>query len=381
MSIKINLGAWNSVFVVPSKVVDEGLKFADGVKLKVLLYVLRNSGNEITEQDISKGTGVNVIDIPEVLDYWVSLDIFTKSNGVYTPSTNLFEDNSIKNQSSATPDMSNTLPEFVPPVQQSNPPASYEVKENVPSFTSINAPLQQNIKPELSTVSEKEPEKENRTVAPVFSRPAKPDYVYTSQRLAVDEELKILVEEVQIALGKTLSNSDVSSLLMLKDTCGLPLDVILMLVQYCISIDKGNIRNIEKIGVKWADEGIYTLEAADNKIMQTRETSKNFSIVSSVFGLVNVGSPTKRQLEFADKWVGEWKFSPEMLREAYERCVNAKGVMKFTYIDGILKRWNSNNIRNIEELASFEKTLNAETKRGTSYDIDELEKIDTLDDY
>ena len=57
----------------------------------ILLYVLRNCGNEITEQDISKGTGVNVIDIPEVLDYWVSLDICTKSNRVYTPSTKSFE--------------------------------------------------------------------------------------------------------------------------------------------------------------------------------------------------------------------------------------------------------------------------------------------------
>ena len=34
MSMKINLGAWNSIFAVPSSVVDEGLKFSDGVKLK-----------------------------------------------------------------------------------------------------------------------------------------------------------------------------------------------------------------------------------------------------------------------------------------------------------------------------------------------------------
>ncbi len=43
MSINIDLGAWNSIFAVPSKVVDEGLKFSDGVKLKVLLFVLRNA--------------------------------------------------------------------------------------------------------------------------------------------------------------------------------------------------------------------------------------------------------------------------------------------------------------------------------------------------
>ena len=89
--------------------------------------------------------------------------------------------------------------------------------------------------------------------------------MFTAQRLAVDEELKILVNEAQTALGKTLSNSDVSTLLMLKDTCGLPLDVILMLIQYCISIDKGNMRTIQNKGIAWADEGITSVEALKKK--------------------------------------------------------------------------------------------------------------------
>jgi len=61
MSMKINLGAWNSIFAVPSSVVDEGLKFSDGVKLKVLLYLLRHSGEDVNESDISKvGEGDSV---------------------------------------------------------------------------------------------------------------------------------------------------------------------------------------------------------------------------------------------------------------------------------------------------------------------------------
>ena len=76
MSINIDLGAWNSIFAVPSKVVDEGLKFSDGVKLKVLLFVLRNAGRSVDDTEISKATGVNVTDIPEALDYWVSMGLF-----------------------------------------------------------------------------------------------------------------------------------------------------------------------------------------------------------------------------------------------------------------------------------------------------------------
>ncbi len=359
MSIKINLGAWSSVFAVPSKIVDEGLKFSDGVKLKVLLYVLRNADKQLDEKSVSAATGVNVTDIPEALDYWVSMGILQKAGREYSP-VNTAENTSIdeikNNHNSATENKNEDNSEK-------------EIKQN--SVKEIKTPTVDEITDDTSET------KQHFTV----SKPQKPDYVFTSQRLAVDEELKILVSEAQLALGKVLSNSDISTLLMLKDTCGLPLDVILMLIQYCISIDKANMRTVEKIGISWADEGITTLESADNKINKIKQTTKNFSIVSSAFGLTNLGSPTKKQLEYGDKWVGEWKFSPEMLREAYERCVDSKGVMKFGYIDGILKRWYANNIRNREELAKFESSPKKTATRKTSYDIDELEKIDTLDDF
>lgn len=357
MSIKINLGAWSSVFAVPSKIVDEGLKFSDGVKLKVLLYVLRNSGNEITDSDISAATGVNVTDIPEALDYWVSMEILQKSENEYKPVQAVVEEKGNYNSVTENITSNNSYEE----IKEEN----YSEKEN-----------------KAVTVEDISGEVESAKQRFTVTRPQKPDYVFTSQRLAVDEELKILVGEAQTALGKVLSNSDIATLLMLKDTCGLPLDVIIMLIQYCISIDKGNMRAIEKIGIGWADEGIDTLEAADDKIRRVKQMNKNFSIVSSAFGLKNVGSPTKKQLEYSEKWVGEWKFSPEMLREAYERCVDSKGAMKFSYIDGILKRWNSNGIKNKKELEKFESSPDKKNStRKTSYNIDELDKIDTLDDF
>lgn len=336
MSVKINLGAWSSVFAVPSKVVDEGLKFSDGVKLKVLLCVLRNADKNITEAEISKITGVNVTDIPEALDYWVQQGVLCKANGAFAPAEaeeqlvdNSKKENKIKEKPSA---------ELI----------SKDVEENKQKF--------------------------------VVTKPQKPDYVFTAQQLAVDEELKILVNEVEAALGKPLSNSDASTLIMLKDTCGLPLDVILMLIQYTISIDKANMRTIERIGISWADDGIYSVEAADNKIRMANLSSKNYSIVASSFGLKNAGSPTKKQLEYCNKWITDWKFSPEMLREAYERCVDSKGTMKFNYIDGILKRWHAESILSMNDLREFESQKKApEKKRKTSYDIEELKKIDTLD--
>ena len=70
-----------------------------------------------------------------------------------------------------------------------------------------------------------------------------------------------------------------------------------------------------------------------------------------------------------------------MLREAYERCVDAKGEMKFNYIDGILRRWQREGIKSLQELAASEaaKKSKDSPSGNNSYDIDELEKINTLD--
>lgn len=358
MSINIDLGAWNSIFAVPSKVVDEGLKFSDGVKLKVLLFVLRNAGSQIDDAEISKATGVNVTDIPEALDYWVSMGVFNRVENTFTPAKN--------NE------------EFVP-VQQT-PVRTVQTQQSVQPAPQPEQPIQQPVKQESEQPKKENAEEPQRHFT--ATRPQKPDFVFTAQRLAVDEELKMLVEETQTTLGKVLSNSDIATLLMLKDTCGLPLDVIFMLIHYCASIDKGNIRTIENIGIQWANDGVYSLEAADNKIKQIQKTTANFSIVSKAFGLKNVGSPTKKQLEYGDKWIGEWKFSPEMLREAYERCVDTKGTMNLRYIDGILKRWNASNLHTLDELHKYEKSASKPSqKQSSSYDINELDKFNSLDNF
>ncbi len=337
MSMKINLGAWNSIFAVPSSVVDDGLKFSDGVKLKVLLYLLRHSGEDMDENQISKATGVNVSDIPEAVEYWVSRDIFKKTEDALVP---------IESEQQASV---NTMPQA-----QKIEPITEEITENTAETT----------KP-----------------ASVTMKPRRPDYVFVAQQLAVDEDFKILVNEAQTALGKTLSNSDAASLLMLKNTCGLPIDVIIMLIQYCLSINKANMRAIETLGIKWSDEGIFSIEAAENKIMLARRSSMNFSIVSAAFGLKNIGSPTKKQMEYADVWVGEWKFSSEMLREAYERCVDSKGTADFRYINGILKRWNKSAIFNKADLEKFElagKQTDKKEKKTSSFNINDLEKYNYI---
>lgn len=320
MSVRINLGSWGSIFALPTDVVDKHIKIASPLQLKVLLYLLRNSEKSYTYQQLAEFFSVHKDDIADCVSFWVERNLLINADG-----------------------------ELLPIMSESQG--------------------------QSQTVTEL-PKEEKPDVKFVQPRLTKPDIITAAQRVSADVSLQHLLSEVEVALAKPLSSGDTATVIMLYDSCGLPADVILMLVHYCVSVDKGNIRAIERIGVKWANEGINCIEAADNKIKQAKLSTKNWNTIKGVFGIGNVGSPTPKQLEYADKWISVWHFSNEMLRKAYEVCVDTTGKMSLPYINKVLQRWYNAGVFNVDDIDKLDaKKPSNNSKSKASYDIDELEKI------
>ena len=317
MAISINLGKWGSVFPVPACIVDESIKIASEQQLKVILFLLRNCNNSYTYEDISKALSIHQSDVKDCIDFWIDRGVLCENGNTLTP-----------------------------------PQGTAEVNESTTA----------------------EPVKTPARHTP--TRATKPDIVTAAQNGSADETLQALLAEVEIALSKPLSSGDTATIVMLYDTCGLLPEVIIMLVNYCISINKGNMYAIEKMGVKWGDEGVDSIETAENKIAYNTRLNKNWKKVSGVFGLSNVGSPTKKQLEFAYRWVEEWHFSDEMLRAAYEACIDSAGKFSMSYINKILQRWNNAGIYVTEDIEKLgKKKVNNKKSSDASYDIEALEEI------
>ncbi len=335
MGINIDLGKWGSVFAVPTSVVDEDLKLASAQQIKVLLYVLRHSSEIITEKSIASALDIDHDDVSDHIAYW-------KNNGVLSMQTTTAE-----------------------------------------NITEAKTPPAENVKPKknVTETAEKSPRR--------LTRPTKPDSIFVAQRLNNDSELAALVNEVQEMMGKPLSSGDTATLVMLHDTDGLPCNVLLMLISYCKSIGKDNMRYIEKMAVSWADAEITTVERAEKLLEELEFAGKAWNTAARIFGISNSGSPTKTQKENAYRWLNEWNFNEDMLREAYERCVNQKGVFNISYTNGILKSWYKNNITTLQELADFEAKnqsvptvkpkSDTSSGKGASYDIDEYEDFSIFD--
>lgn len=316
MSVRINLGKWGSVFAVPSCVVDEHLKIAGPSQLKVLLFLLKNSEKSYTYKEIGDALTLHESDVKDSVEFWIEREVLSKA-----------ENELVAGKSAET--------SSVPKKQAS------EVKKKT-----------------------------------VVTRPVKPDIITSAQIINSDDNLKALLAEVESSLSKPLSSGGTSVIVMLYDTCGLPAEVIVMLVNYCVSIGKTDMRTIERMGVKWADEGVDTIEAADRKIAEAKRSNENWSRIKYVFGLSNAGSPTAKQLEFSDVWISEWHFSDELLRAAYEANVDNTGKMSFPYINKILKRWHEAGAVTLDDVKKLDNSKpEKKSSKKSSYDLDELMKI------
>ncbi len=337
MAYNLNLGVWGSVFAVPGTVVDEHLKIANGNQLKVLLYLLKNNNKDLTDEIIAEALNLHADDVKDYLDFWVERKVISIIGDEVAPAK-----------------------------------VEALTGESI-SFGAVE-PAQ-------------EPKRSKRPV----SRAVRPEPGYVIKRLGSDPELVFLMDEAQRIFGRMLSNADAATLVMLMDTDGLPADVIIMLLQYCADNNKGTMRFVEKIGIEWGSEGINTVSLAEEKIRTITETYSYFNKVATTFGMKNVGSPTKKQLTLANQWVGTWSFSDDMLRLAYERCVDTKGELNMDYINGILKKWYMAGWKNPADVESdvpttAKKSADKPKKKSkntlevdASYDIDEYEKKSIFD--
>lgn len=337
MNFSINLGNWNSIFAVPTSIVDKHIKLAGAAQLKVLLWILRHAGNDFSIEDVAKSLSMHPADVNDSMQYWIETNVLLVSENVITPGNIEIP----------------KAPAVVEKVEQKN--------------------TQNNNSNENS-----QPEKRTRPL----SRPLKPDSLYTAERINNDPEIEFLIQEAQMILGRPISNGDCATLLMIHDNDGLPVNVIIMLLQYAVGIGKSNMKYIEKVAISWANEEIDTIDKAENKIRELSKRQKAWKAVEKIIGIEH-RSPTSKEDEFANKWINEWKFSEVMIREAYERCVDSKGKYISSYMDSIIKRWNTLNIHSIQQAQDEKRIINSkkhqESKRFPSYNIEEYEKYSIFD--
>lgn len=279
-------------FILPSSIVDDGLKTVSGSFLKVILYVFKNISSPIDAQDISDKTGLDVGEVNDALYFW-------KEKG-------LLSDGELSEQIIATPE-----PAKKP--EETKPAAIIEA---------VTTPA----RPKKS-----------------ITEPSRLTHKEIAERLNESEEIRVLLRECANKLG-SFDDSYSSSLILLHDYYGLPTEVILVLLELAdISGKPRNMNYIYKVGQNWSNREILTLEDADAELKHIQSQNAYWKDFCEITGF-NKLKPTQSQSDMLTKWIERYHFSMSMLSCAYEEMSKRTDGTSFSYMDKILTKWYNEKI-------------------------------------
>jgi DnaD/phage-associated family protein len=149
-------------------------------------------------------------------------------------------------------------------------------------------------------------------------------------------------------LGKTLANKDIETIYWIYDSLGFSPEVITMLLEYCVSMDKRNMKYIEKVAITWHEKNINTMDDAQKYIMSASKHDEFTASLRKLFGITD-RNLSKTETMYLESWRDNFQMSADMVALAYEYCIMATNKLSFPYINTILKRWAEQGIKTIPD--------------------------------
>lgn len=165
------------------------------------------------------------------------------------------------------------------------------------------------------------------------------------------EEVKQLIFMTEHYMGKTLSGSDLNTLLYMYDNLQFPIELIEYLIEYCVNNNHKSMRYIEKTALCWAETGIRTVKEAKENNSRYR---KEYFAVLKAYG-ISGRNPVDSDIDYIKRWKNEYGFDLDIILEACGRTMKAIAKPSFAYTDSILKNWKDKNIRHLSDLDDLDR--------------------------
>lgn len=310
---------WGALFSVPAVVVDKHMKLASAEQLRTLLWVLRHAAEQPTTEQAAAALRYSEDNVREYVAFW-------QQNGILETDA----------QTVSVP---------VPEPEKQTKPAKPEKAEKKP----------------LPDLPESKP-----TAAEIVAR------------IQESPELEFLFGEAQKKFGRTIGYDGQCTLLLMHDRYGLPVEVILMIIEYCAEVRKTSFAYIAAMGKNWGQEEIDTIEKAEEKIGELHRCGKLWKELSAMAGL-SMPNPTAVQSEYLRAWSSELGYGVDMIFLAYEEMANHCSKLSFAYMNKVLRGWHDKGLKNAQDVAEDnrrfrEKKEKEDDRPPASYNIEEMEQ-------
>jgi DnaD/phage-associated family protein len=229
-------------------------------------------------------------------------------------------------------------------------------------------------------------------------RPAAADYQppakkkYTADEILSfrkDESMSELFFIVETYIKHPLSENDMTTVLFWHEQLHFSTELIVYLLEYCISKGHTSMRYLDKVALSWHEKGIDSVEQAkEDAAIHTQ----------AYYGVMKALGITGRSLvdsekNFIRKWTKEYLFELPLIQEACSRTITATHQPSFEYTDSILTSWHKNHVHTLADVQNLDKAYTKSKKTSArsasttarknsftnfssrDYDYDNLEEI------
>lgn len=179
-----------------------------------------------------------------------------------------------------------------------------------------------------------------------------------------------LVTEVQKRLGKVLSTADLKSLYSIYDFSGLPPEVILLAVSWCVEEYQRKygpgrmprMPQIQREAIRWKERGADTVDSAEaylKRLSELRDRSVQILALLDIRG----HKPIKQEKEYIAHWL-DMGFPDEAIRLAYEKTIMQTQKLSWNYLDSILTDWHKKGLHTVKEIAAKDSSRPRRPRTG-----------------
>lgn len=207
----------------------------------------------------------------------------------------------------------------------------------------------------------------NDPVSDAVETPAKRKYTLDEiTAFRKDESISELFFIVETYIRHPLSESDVNTVLYWREELHFSNDLIVYLLEYCISKGHSSMRYLDKVAIGWHANNITTVEQAKEDAAIHSQAYYGVMKALGITGRSLVNSETA----FIRKWTKEYAFDLALIQEACSRTISATHQPSFEYTDSILTSWHKNQVHTLDDVkridASYSKAKKTSAKAGNS---------------
>ena len=197
--------------------------------------------------------------------------------------------------------------------------------------------------------------------------------VYTEKDLIAAHEhsdFPKLLDEVQNRLGRIITTNDAKILLSFYDYLGLPIDVISLLISYCIQSSRAKgyrnpptMKSIQTEAYRWAERGIETMEEAAAYMQQELEKLSKTGRIKNLLDIRN-RKLLPAEEAYITQWI-DWGFQLDVIQKAYEKTCMNTGKLNWQYLNSILKNWHDQKLFTLADIEARD-TKPSQYQKGPS---------------